>query len=312
MKAAFKYIIIWLAINTFAGVLVYFFGYIVASILGYHFDGIKELVGHPWITSFSLLLCDLLVLLVFWKMKYTRFGFNFGFTYGGDFSAKKLYLWAGVSAIGLLLFDVVSQFYLPIPEDPEIMETLKQMMSNPVGIISVCVLGPISEEVIFRGAIERRLLEKNWNPWYAIVISAIFFAVAHFNFAQGFTATIIGIFMGWVYYRTRSIWPCALIHVVNNSVATLMAVASPEAMYDEDYVLPLSAGIPLFVLGILLIIVAAYFIGKLTKDRTPIPVPVTEVLPPPLPVEATLGTPITVDEEPLPAEDVNDQLPPEF
>ena len=286
MKAAFKYLIIFLIINVFAGLVTLLLGYLVCAIVGHPFPVLEEMLDHPWYTAVSLALCDLVVLYVFWKRKYTNFSFNYGYTFGENFSEKKLYLWAAVAAFGLLIFDLMAGFYLPIPDDPEIMETLMQMMKNPIGILSVCLIGPIAEEVILRGAVERRLLQKHWNPWYAIVISALLFAIIHFNFAQGFTATVIGIFMGWVYYRTRSIWPTVLIHVVNNTAATLLAFAAPEAMYEENFFLPLTIGIPLIVVSIIIIYLAAKKIGWLTNDRTPIPAPVSEVLPPPLPVEA--------------------------
>ena len=289
MKAAFKYLIIFLIINTFVGLVTLLLGYLVCAIIGHPFPVLEEMMDHPWYTAVSLALCDLVVLYVFWKRKYTNFSFSYGYTFGENFSEKKLYMWAVVAALGLLIFDLMAGFYLPIPEDPEIMETLAQMMTNPVGLLSVCLIGPLAEEVILRGAVERRLLQKHWNPWFAIVISALLFAIIHFNFAQGFTATVIGIFMGWVYYRTRSIWPTVLIHVVNNTAATLLALAAPEAMYEENYFLPLTIGIPLIVVSIILICLAAKKIGWLTNDRTPIPAPVSEVVPPPLPVEAITG-----------------------
>lgn len=289
MKAAFKYVIIFLLINTFAYLVTILLGYLVCAIVGHPFPGLEEMMVHPWYTAVSLLLCDLVVLLVFWKRKYTNFSFNYGYTFGENFSEKKLYLWSAVAAIGLLIFDLMGGFYLPIPEDPEVMEMLMQMMKNPIGLLSVCLIGPLAEEAIFRGAVERRLLQKNWNPWFAIVISALLFALVHFNFAQAFTATVIGIFMGWVYYRTRSIWPTVIIHVVNNTVASIIALATPEVMADENFVLPLTIGIPLTVVSIFLIYLAAKKIGWLTNDRTPIPAPVSEVLPPPLPVEAITG-----------------------
>lgn len=317
MKAAFKYFIIWLGLNIIATFLVIIVGYIVCSIMGHPLPTLEDIMDHSWITLGTLVVTDLLVLLMFWMRKYTRFGFNYGFTYGESFSSKRLYLWAGVGALGLLIFDVMAQYYLPIPEDPEIMETLTQMMKNPLGVLSICLIGPLAEEVVFRGAIERRLLEKNWSPWYAIVISALFFAVAHMNFAQGFTATVIGIFMGWVYYRTRSIWPTVFIHVLNNTTATIVALASPDTMVDETFVPPLSWGIPLLIAGLALILLAARYIGKLTADRTPIPVPVNEVLPPPLPGngvlpppfpgnEPVLDTPIEPAEAPEPDESIDD------
>ena len=312
MKAAFKYFIIWLLITTAATVMVYLIGSIILTSTGHPINNISDLGDNVWITAIALLLADLIILLVFWKRRYTRFGTDFGFTFGEEFSSKNLYLWCIVGAIGCLLFDLMAECYLPIPENPEVIETLMQMMTNPIGLISVCLIGPLTEEVIFRGAIERRLLEKYKNPWIAIVVSALFFAVAHFNFAQAFTAIVIGIFMGWIYYRTRSIWPTVVIHVVNNTAASVFALIAPETMQAEDYAPSLDVGIIMFLISIMLIYLTVKFIAHMTKDRTPIPVPVNEVLPPPLPVEAVTGTPMpdeSVLGTPLPDEPDNPQPP---
>lgn len=289
MKAAIKYFLIWLVLSAIGGVAFIFLGIIVLAILGQGFLHVESALENPWILSLMIIGGDLLVLLVFWKMKYTRFGFNYGFTYGDGFSTKKLCLWAIVGAIGCLLLNSLVQEYVPMPVDPTIEKFLVPMITNPLGIIGACLIGPLAEEVIFRGAIERRLLEKHWNPWFAIVISALFFAVAHGNFAQGATAAIMGCFIGWVYYRTRSIWPCFLIHAFNNTVACVAANSLPETMADTMGI-PLSTGIPLIALSLILIAVGGICIGKMTKDRTPIPVPTNEVLPPPLPAEYILPT----------------------
>ena len=290
MKAAIKYLIIWILINVIAWTAVIWIGYMIGALIGHPLKG-TEILENSWILSIALLVTDLLVIFVFWKRKYTNFKFNYGYTYGETFSTKQLFLWAAVSAIGLLIFDVMASIYLPIPEDLDISNMLLKLMTNPIGLVGLCLIGPLSEEVIFRGAMERRLLEKNWNPWFAIVISAALFAVSHLNFAQGLTAFVIGIFMGWVYYRTRSIWVTALIHMVNNTVACLISLMGPESMSDEAFTLPLSIGIPALIVSIILIYIAAKKIGWLTKDRTPIPTPVTEVLPPPLPTEV-IGEPM--------------------
>ena len=312
MKAAFKYFIIWLLISIAATVMVYLIGSIILTSTGHPINNISDLGDNVWITAIALLLADLIILLVFWKRRYTRFGKDFGFTFGEAFSSKNLYLWCIVGAIGCLLFDLMAECYLPIPENPELIETLMQMMTNPIGLISVCLIGPLTEEVIFRGAIERRLLEKYKNPWIAIVVSALFFAVAHFNFAQAFTAIIIGIFMGWIYYRTRSIWPTVVIHVVNNTAASLFALVAPETMQAEDYAPSLDVGMIMFLISIMLIYLTVKFIAHMTKDRTPVPVPVNEVLPPPLPVEAVPWTPMPEEPvlgSPLPDETDNPQPP---
>ena len=262
-------------------------------------NSVGEVVKNPWLMAAGLTSANLVLLLLFWKRRYTRNWVKYGFTYGEEFSTGKLCLWAVVGAIGCLMLEVLAQEYLPIPTDPELGEWLGMLMLNPLGILGVCLIGPLAEEAIFRGAILRRLLEKKWNPWIAIVISAIIFAIVHGNFEQGLTAIIMGCFMGWIYYRTRSIMPCFLVHAVNNTTATVIALTMSESMADmssDKMGLPLMLGLPLIVVSLVLIYVAARSIGKMTDNRTPIPVPDNEVLPPPMP----------------PMEDSGTTLPPEF
>ena len=284
MKAAIKYILIWLIVTVAVFVIFYAVGSIVLGVSD--INDADEISKNPWLLAGSLTCADLLLLLLFWKRGYTRNWVKYGFTYGEEFSTAKLSYWAVVGAFGCLLLETLAQEYVPIPVDLETEEWLGMLMLNPIGALAGCLIGPLAEEAIFRGAIERRLLEQKWNPWFAIVISAILFAVAHGNFAQGMTAIIMGCFMGWIYYRTRCIMPCFLVHAVNNTTAVVTALTMSELMPDtsaEKLGLPVTVGIPLIVVSLIVIYVAARTIGKMTNDRTPIPVPADKVLPPPLP-----------------------------
>ena len=301
MKAAIKYILIWLIVTVVVFVMVYTVGIIMSGVTDV--NSLGEVVKNPWLMAAGLTCSNLVLLLLFWKRKYTRNWVKYGFTYGEEFSTGKLCLWAVVGAVGCLMLEILAQEYLPVPTDPEIGEWLGMLMLNPLGILGVCLIGPLAEEAIFRGAILRRLLEKKWNPWIAIVISAIIFAIAHGNFEQGLTAIIMGCFMGWIYYRTRSIMPCFLIHAVNNTTATVIALTMSESMVDVDMSsdklgVPLTLGLPLIVVALVLIYFAARYIGKMTDNRTPIPVPVNEVLPPPMPPMENPGTTLPPEFEP--------------
>ncbi len=92
------------------------------------------------------------------------------------------------------------------------------MMSTPWGYVVLCLLAPLAEEMVFRGAILRSLLG-SYKPWLAIFISAIFFCVVHANPAQMPHAFFIGLLMGWMYWRTGSILPGVALHWVNNTIA---------------------------------------------------------------------------------------------
>ena len=300
MKGAFKYFLIWLLLMAVGLIGILIVGLIVLGLASHGIDknNISELVNNPWLFSVAMLGADLIILWVFWKRRYTRNWIEYGYTYGEGFSTMKLCLWAVVGAFGCLLLDVMVQEYVPIPDEPGLGEFFEVLFSNPLGVISVCLTGPLAEEAVFRGAIERRLLEKNWNPWFAIVISAILFAAVHGNYEQGVTAVIVGCFMGWVYYRTRSIWPCFLIHATNNITSVVAGLALPESMADstvDTMGLPLSWGIPLIAVSMVMIYLAARGMGKLTRDRSRIlePVPVGDVLPPPFNYESAASEVIT-------------------
>ena len=96
---------------------------------------------------------------------------------------------------------------------------LDRLMSAPwIGPALAVIIAPLTEEVIFRGLILRGLLGR-WKPWTAITVSAALFALMHFNPAQTPVALGLGLLLGWIYVRTRSLGLCMLGHAVNNSAS---------------------------------------------------------------------------------------------
>jgi len=137
-----------------------------------------------------LLFSQIIPIILFAKRKYASYSFQFANRFDSSFSVKKLFMWAAVASVGCLLIEVMNVFNFPIleewekalfGEEPEV-ET--STMVTIIEFFSVCIFAPLAEEAVFRGAIERRLLEKNWNHWYAIIISAVIFAVAHMSVYQ--------------------------------------------------------------------------------------------------------------------------------
>ena len=98
------------------------------------------------------------------------------------------------------------------------------IMSHDLGYVAVGVVAPIAEEMVFRGAILRRLLDITGRrmAWVAIVVSAALFGVVHGNMAQGMNAFLMGLMLGWLYVRTRSIVPGVVMHIANNTMSFAM------------------------------------------------------------------------------------------
>ncbi len=88
------------------------------------------------------------------------------------------------------------------------------------GLVLAVIIGPLVEEIVFRGLILRGLLGHT-RPWAAIFVSAVLFALMHFNPAQLPVALALGLALGWIYMRTRSLGLCFLGHGVNNLSASL-------------------------------------------------------------------------------------------
>ena len=129
--------------------------------------------------------------------------------------------WCVVAALGALIPSVWLQEHMP--ELPNLVEgEFDMIMKDRMGYFVVGLLAPLAEEMVFRGAILRSLLRWKSNPWVGIVISAILFAVIHMNPAQMPHAFLVGLLLGWMYWRTDSIVPGVVYHWVNNTVAYIL------------------------------------------------------------------------------------------
>ena len=135
--------------------------------------------------------------------------------------------WCVLAAIGLLVPSSWLQEQMPaLPNLAE--ETFDLIMKDRWGYIVVGLLAPLTEEMVFRGAVLKVLLQWKKNPWVGITISAVFFALIHMNPVQMPHAFLVGLLLGWMYYRTDSIVPGVVYHWVNNTVAYVMYNLYPD------------------------------------------------------------------------------------
>ena len=90
-------------------------------------------------------------------------------------------------------------------------------------IVSTCILAPLLEELLCRGIMLRGMLARRKAPWKAILWSALIFAVMHMNPWQSIPAFLFGLLLGWVYWRTHSLWATIFLHCLNNSISTVLS-----------------------------------------------------------------------------------------
>lgn len=96
-------------------------------------------------------------------------------------------------------------------------------------IISVAVLGPMAEELFFRG-ITLKICDKYMPTMVAVFVQAFWFGCMHFGngltlgaLVQVIYAFLIGIVFGLIAVKFGSVWPTVLLHMVLNSSAEILS-----------------------------------------------------------------------------------------
>lgn len=148
--------------------------------------------------------------------------------------------WCALLAVGMVLPLTWLEEQLPDSWQVNIISSeMAGILKSTEGYFVVCMLAPLMEEVLFRGAMIPALLkwwEKRTTPmkarWAAIGVSALLFSLAHMNPAQIPHALIVGVLLGWLYTKTHSIAPGLLIHWINNSAAYVAAKMFPLIPID--------------------------------------------------------------------------------
>jgi len=116
-----------------------------------------------------------------------------------------------------LLFGVISPISDLIPM-PEFFKKALAELASQKGFFTflyMVIAAPILEELIFRGIMLDGLLKK-YSPIKAILISSILFGLVHLNPWQFVAGLFLGLFMGWVYYKTKSLSLAIIIHAAVN------------------------------------------------------------------------------------------------
>lgn len=149
---------------------------------------------------------------------------------------------------------------------PNIMEqSFDILQSGWGGILAIAIIGPVLEEILFRGAITKALLQQ-YPPTKAILISALLFGVFHINPAQILPAFLIGMLLAWTYYKTDSLIPCILMHIPNNSLAVYLSIKYPEIENMDDLI----NGTPYFIIFFCAIFILAgviLYMQRMTANR---------------------------------------------
>jgi membrane protease YdiL (CAAX protease family) len=148
----------------------------------------------------------------------------------GTFGVRRF----GPSAIGTMLiamgvYVVLSIAYNALvgppcdklPDDLGIHESTLLAVLAGVFVIGIA---PVAEEFFFRGFLFQALRE-SWGAWIAAPASGLIFGAVHFEPDKLVPLAILGTALAFVFHRTRSLWPCILLHALNNTLAFVVLLS---------------------------------------------------------------------------------------
>ena len=225
-----------------------------------------------WTVSIGLFVSSVAMLLFLYCIK----GYRLRLSIFKSMPLKSLFLSTMLVLSSMFALNIFVQ-WLGLDDNMEVL--FGDIAHNILGVITISLIAPLLEEVLFRGAIQGYMMRR-YNPWTAIVCAALIFGVTHMNPVQIVYAALIGVIFGWIYYRTGSLLSVIVGHVLNNSMAAVTLLFFPEsnALPMPEGVIPPEAQIVSEVMAFLFFAaLSVYFAVKLHRAQPPVPSPWRDV-----------------------------------
>ncbi len=124
------------------------------------------------------------------------------------------------------------------PSDPERIAMFQEGLPRsgwgiPLTFITVVLVGPLGEEIVFRGLLHR-LASEYWSPAKATLLSALIFALVHAEPWLLLGLVGLGIALSFLYEVTGSLRACWIFHALHNTIALVMMYGSEEIQVEPS------------------------------------------------------------------------------
>jgi|GEM_PF-160565 len=237
-----------------ASLALFFVSYVLGE--DYPESSVFALISYIFVFLVSILFYDLFVV----RLNHQNLSFNF----------KSPHISAYGFLFPMMLGSMfISEFFTEfIPTTGKFFQRYYEILEKSMGVLfddpvtmvfSVSIFAPLLEEIVFRGIIQRGMMNKGVKPVKAIVISSLIFGIIHANPWQLVGAFILGLMLGYAYYKTGSLLIAILLHAFNNTLVTLLMMKSNTETFTEFY--QTSEWI-ILLMGIALVGVFGYLFNK--------------------------------------------------
>lgn len=134
-----------------------------------------------------------------------------------------------------------------------------------INILMIAILPAVGEELIFRGILQRRLVEYTRSRWVGILLAAALFSAIHMQF-QGFIPRFaLGVAFGYLLEVTGSIWVPIAAHFFNNAIAAtgymLMGMGAADKRIEN-----IGGITDLWILGLVSLVATSLLIVSIKRE----------------------------------------------
>ena len=127
-------------------------------------------------------------------------------------------------------------------------------------LIIVAVVPAIGEELLFRGVLQKVLVNWTKNAHLGIWVTAILFSALHMQFFGFFPRFLLGVLFGYLFYWSNSLWLPILGHFINNGTVVMVAFLYPEFLNKTDDVFGEDSMSTLYYIGSLIVSMTILFL----------------------------------------------------
>lgn len=138
-----------------------------------------------------------------------------------------------------------------------------------VNLFVVAFTAAVSEELFFRGVVQKVSLECFKNKHVAIWLSAILFSAGHLQFFGFLPRMFMGAYLGYLFYWSGSLWPGILAHFFNNGLIVLLTWLNNRGVISFDIMgSQATQGITVMVIFSILAVLSILFFIRRLENRT--------------------------------------------
>lgn len=146
-------------------------------------------------------------------------------------------LWAPAGAVVYIILTTLitslATVALPFVNYNQAQETgfsqIATQLEYALAFISLVVVAPISEEILFRGYLFGKL-RKYLPVWGSVLVTSLLFAIVHFQWNVGLDVFALSIILCLLRVVSGSLWPSILLHMLKNGIAFYFLFVNPALL----------------------------------------------------------------------------------